>query len=308
MLELLSTTLASIRPSLRVLRESRADTVIVNTVTPPLWLVLARLSGRFTVRHVHEGEASVPGVLRRALYLPLLFAQRILINSRFSLDVLETAAPWLRARTRIVYNAVAGPPAVVPPRPRLDGATRLLFVGRLSHRKGPHVAVDAVGLLADAGVDVHLSLLGAVFPGNEAYAEQLEQQIDGGLRARVDMLGFRPSVWEELAAADVILIPSTLDEPFGNTAVEAALSARPSVVSAVGGLPEAAGHSTSTVLVPPGDASALAGAVRTIIDEWAEYAARASVDAVEVARAFSADRYAREILTGIARPPRRRRR
>lgn len=308
MLELIGTTFASIGPSLRVMRRSSAETVIVNTITPPLWLLLSRMTGRYTVCHVHEGEASVSGILRRALYLPLVFAQRILINSRFSLDVLEDAAPWLRSRTRIVYNAVAGPEEVVPPRPRLDGAARLLYVGRLSQRKGPHVAVEAVRILDAAGVDVHLSLLGAVFPGNEAYAEELARSIDDGPADRVEMLGFKPSVWSELAAADVILIPSTVDEPFGNTAVEAALAARPSVVSAIGGLPEAAGHSTSSILVAPRDASALAAAVSTIVEDWSAYSARATADAVTVAEAFSADRYAREIVEGITRPARHGRR
>ncbi|WP_439591365.1 glycosyltransferase family 4 protein [Microbacterium sp.] len=302
LLQLVGTTFASIGPGLRVLRASAADTVVVNTITPPLWLVLARLTGRYTVCHVHEGEASVSGILRRALYLPLVFAQRILINSRFSLDVLEDAAPWLRSRTRIVYNAVAGPEEVVPPRSRIDGSARLLYVGRLSHRKGPHIAVDAVRILTDRGVDVRLSVLGAVFPGNEAYAEELDRQVASGGTDRIDMLGFKPSIWDELAAADVILIPSTVDEPFGNTAVEAALAARPSVVSAVGGLPEAAGHSTSSVLVPAADAPAVADAVTTIVREWDDYSARAARDAVTVAAAFSPDRYAQEMISGIARP------
>ena len=46
-----------------------------------------------------------------------------------------------------------------------------------SQRKGPHVAIEAVRRLRERGVDVHLSLLGAVFPGNEGY--------EAGLRANV---------------------------------------------------------------------------------------------------------------------------
>lgn len=302
LLALIGTTVMSIVPSLRVLRRSRAGTVIVNTITPPLWLPLSRLSGRYTVCHVHEGEASVPGVLRRALYLPLLFTNRILINSAFSNRVLGEAAPWLTARTRIVANAVAGPGEVVPPRASLDGSVRLLYLGRLSQRKGPHVAIESLRLLRDRGLRARLSLLGAAFPGNEAYVDELHRLVDDySLTESVDFLGFRSSVWPHLAAADIALIPSTVDEPFGNTAVEAALAARPAVVSEVGGLPEACAHSTSSVLVPPGDADAIAVAVASITADWPGFIARAIADSATVAKAFSAERYATEIAAAVSR-------
>lgn len=302
LLTLVGETVRSIGPGLRVLRRSRAGTVIVNTITPPLWLVLSRLSGRYTICHVHEGEASVTGPLRRALYVPLVFANRVIINSRFSLDVLEDAAPWLASRTRIVYNAVSGPSDVVPAREKLDGPVRLLYIGRLSHRKGPHVAIEALAALTRDGVDAHLSLLGAVFPGNEAYAEELHELVARlGVESRVDFLGFKPSVWDDLALSDIVLIPSTVDEPFGNTAVEAALAGRPSVVSEVGGLPEASGQSRSSILVPPRDASALADAVARIVDDWSSYRDRAASDSVTVAEAFSSERYSREVAAAASR-------
>jgi len=303
--ELFTTTLRAIGPNARLLRRVDPAVVIVNTITPPLWLPLSRLGRRYTVCHVHEGEASVSSILRRALYVPALFANRILINSRFSLDVLATSAPWLTKRTVVVYNAVAGPPEVVPPREHLDGPVRLIFVGRLSQRKGPQVAIEALKRLVDDGRDATLELLGAVFPGNEAFAEGLEELVrTHGLEDRVTFLGFKPSVWDDIARNDIVLIPSTVDEPFGNTAVEAALAARPAVVSAVGGLPEASAHSTSSVLVEPDDARALAAGIGRIVDGWTEYANRALGDSVDVATAFSSQRYAHEIVPAVT-PPRR---
>jgi len=289
-------TLVSIVPSLRVLHRSRADTVIVNTITAPLWLALSRLTGRVTVCHLHEAEATVPGVLRRALYLPLLFSNRIIANSGFSLRVLRDAAPVLESRVTVVYNAVQGPAHVVPPRRTLDGPVRLLYVGRLSRRKGVHIAIEALRLLIDRGRDVQLDLVGAIFPGNEAYERELRELIAlHRLESRVLFAGFHASVWDDIAASDIVLIPSLIDEPFGNTAVEAALGARPAIVSEIGGLPEARQHSTSSILTPPGDAAALAAAVCAVIDDWPGHTARALADADIVAEAFSSPRYAREI-------------
>lgn len=298
--ELFVTTLRSIGPNARLIRRVDPSIVIVNTITPPLWLPLSRLGRRFTVCHVHEGEASVSSILRRALYVPTVFTNRILINSRFSLDVLAQSAPWLKKRTVVVYNAVAGPPQIVPPRERLDGPIRLIFVGRLSQRKGPQVAIDALKRLVDHGRDATLDLLGAVFAGNEAFAEGLEQQVrDLGLEDRVTFLGFKPSVWDDLARNDIVLIPSTVDEPFGNTAVEAALAARPAVVSRVGGLPEAAGGSTSAELVAPDDAAALAEGIAAVADDWATRRAQALDDSRTVAERFSARQYADGILSAL---------
>jgi glycosyltransferase involved in cell wall biosynthesis len=301
LVELVGVTLRSIVPSLRLIRGSNAGVVLVNTITPPLWLPLSRMSGRVTICHVHEGEASVSPLLRRALYVPLVFCNRILINSAFSLRVLARSAPWLERRTTVIYNAVAGPPRVVAARAELVAPTRFVYVGRLSARKGPHVAIEAMKILVDSGHDVHLSLLGAVFPGNEAYADSLDELVTRlGLSERVTSLGFKPDVWDDLAEGDIVLIPSTVDEPFGNTAVEAALAGRPAVVSRVGGLPEAAGHSQSAILVPPHDAAALATAAARIIDEWPRYSALAAIDASEVASIFSHKQYANAISDALA--------
>lgn len=302
--ELVATTLRSLLPTWRLLGATGAGTVVVNTITSPLWLLLARARRRVTVCHVHEGEASAPGFLRRMLYIPLVFCHRIVINSRFSLAVLVESAPWLRERTTVVYNAVAGPEAVTEPRTELSGETRVLYVGRLSHRKGPHVAVAALRRLVDEGRDVRLGLLGAVFPGNEGYAEELKALVaQERVEDRVDFLGFKSEVWNDLAANDIAVIPSTLDEPFGNTAVEAALAARPSVVSRVGGLPEAAAHSTSATLVSPADPDELAAAIGRTIDGWALARRRAVDDAATVAGVFSEEQYARKLLQAIGLTP-----
>lgn len=291
-------------PSWRLLRYTDAGTVVVNTITPPLWFPLARLTGRSVVCHVHEAEGTANPLVRAALYLPLVFCQRIVINSRFSLDVLARSAPWLADRTRIAYNAVAGPAEVVPPRQALDGAVRLLFMGRLSHRKGPHVLIDAVDVLEKRGRHVRLGLLGAVYAGNEAYEVELRRQVDAkGLHDSVDFLGFRPSIWDTVAHSDIVLISSVVDEPFGNTAVEASLGGRPLVVSDIAGLKEASEAARSAIRVPAGDPESFADAVEEIIERWPHYSRAALQDSVTVAERFSAQQYADAFVDAIGLRP-----
>lgn len=300
LITLFATSVRAILPGLRLIKRVDPGAVIVNTITPPLWILLGRWSRRLTVCHVHEGEGSVAGIVRRALYLPLVFSHRVIANSDFTRRVLAEAAPRVRQRTVVVHNAVPGPAEAVPPRTPLTAPTWLLYVGRLSHRKGVHVAIDALHALVRDERDVRLDVVGAVFPGNEAYLAELHAQVDRlGLGERVAFLGFKASVWDDLAHSDIAVITSLVDETFGNTAVEAALAARPAVVSEVGGLPEAVSASQSATLVPPGDAVELASAIAAKIDDWPTQAQLGVADSSAVAEAFSTRRYSDGILAAL---------
>lgn len=310
MITLIAETARSIAPGVRLFRAIRPDIVLVNTITPPLWFGLARVFRVPLIAHVHEGEASVPRPVRIALAAPLLLADRLIVNSEFSLGVVAEAIPALRQRAVVIYNAVAGPPSVTAARPVLKAPIRLLYVGRLSARKGPDVAVRAVALLRDRGVEVSLTLVGAVFAGYEWYLRELEREIEAaGIGDRVELAGFQTDRWPATQESDIVVVPSTVDEPFGNVAVEAGLAARPLIVSDMSGLLEAAAGIRSAVQVPPSDPEAIADAVTAIAADWANYSDQAISDAAELAERYSHQGYAAQVnavvldLLGTAQEP-----
>ena len=271
-LRFLGTGFAGLVSGSRLLGRERPELVYVSTLTIPLWVFLARVRRIRVVAHVHEAERSAPAVQRNVLAFPLLFAQTIVANSRFSADVLASSFRSLGARARVLSNAVPGPANPRAARATLDGALHVTYVGRLSPRKGVDVAVDAVALLNKQGIPADLTLLGAVFPGYEWYEQQLRDQVSAlGLTDRVRFLGFQPSVWDVLADGDVVVVPSRIDEPFGNTAVEAILAARPVIASATSGLLEATSGFESARTVTPDDPAALATALATGAGRWAEW-------------------------------------
>jgi glycosyltransferase involved in cell wall biosynthesis len=263
-----------------LLRRTRPDVVFVNTLTIPLWVVLGRLSLRSVVCHVHEAERSVPALIRRLLAAPVLLAHHVVLNSRFSLDVLAGSFPSLRRRATVVYNGIPGPWQPVAAREHVTGTARLLYVGRLSPRKGPAVALDALSILVDRGVDARLDLVGSVFSGYEWFGAELAEKVaaDPRLRERVSFHGFVADIWPHVASSDIVIVPSMLDEPFGNTAVEAVLAARPAVVSATSGLLEAAAGYQSVRTVEPAQPGALADAVCVILGDWETYRDAAVAD------------------------------
>ena len=271
-------------PALWLLRRYGVAGVYVNTLTLPSWPLLARVARRRSVCHVHEAERSAPRLLRRGMAVCPVLADRVVVNSRFTLEVLTEVAPRLRARSTVVLNGIPAPGEVLPPRTELDGPLRLLFVGRLSPRKGPQVAVAALQELLGRGVDARLQLLGSVFEGYEWFEAELRRTVeDQGLADHVEFLGFRTDVWPDLSRADVVLVPSVAEESFGNTAVEAVLAARPVVVSNSSGLREAVAGYRSAQAVAPGRTTDWADAVQRVADDWPTFLAAAGVDAREAA-------------------------
>jgi glycosyltransferase involved in cell wall biosynthesis len=280
MLRLIWDVLRSVPAGIGLIRSVRADLIYVSTITVPLWFVLGRLLRRPVVGHVHEAERAAPKLIRKALTAPLLLADRLLVNSRFSLQVLTESFPSLGSTATVLYNGVPGPPHLTPARDRLEGPMRLLYIGRLSPRKGPQVAVDAVNDLRNRDVSVTLDLIGAVFPGYEWFETQLRDRVAAaGLTDGVFFRGFQPDIWQAVSAADLVLIPSQADEPFGNSAVEAVLAARPVIASASSGLLEAVDGYESAQTVAPTDLAGWCDAILRVRQHWTEYRENAISDA-----------------------------
>lgn len=285
---------------LRLLHREKPSVVYVNTLTIPLWIALARARGIPVLAHVHEAEGSASAILRGLLALPLTFATAVVANSRFSVDVLARSFRGLADRTQIIYNGVPGPVEPTEPRAVIDSAFRVAYLGRLSPRKGVDLVVEAVAALNAEGFETELDLLGAVFPGYEWYEEQLRAQVAASaLDEQVTFLGFLPSVWESLSRADVVVVPSRADEPFGNTAVEAVLGGRPVITSATSGLLEATAGIASARTVTPGDARAITDALRAGLAGWPAWRAQAIDSLPEAVRRYSPLTYRSSIAAAV---------
>jgi glycosyltransferase involved in cell wall biosynthesis len=141
----------------------------------------------------------------------------------------------------------------------LNGAT-LAFAGRLTRQKSLEVALEA---LAQAdGVSLVLAGEGDEVPALERRAREL------GLGSRVRFLGPLPRerVLELFRAADAALLSSSW-ENFPHTVIEALAVGTPVLATRTGGVAEVVEHERNGLLVPPGDAEALATAVRRYFED-----------------------------------------
>ena len=130
----------------------------------------------------------------------------------------------------------------------------LLYVGQLIRGKGVQLLLAAMAQLKTPRT------LDVVGTGNmEGELKALAARL--GLADRVRWRGFQedPQAW--MRTAKCVVVPSFWQEPYGLVAAEAVALGRPVVAFAIGGLPEACGGKAT--LVPPGDVSALAGALES---------------------------------------------
>ena len=133
---------------------------------------------------------------------------------------------------------------------------RVLFVGRLDRQKGVDVLYEA---MQHVGEHTTALIVGsAVVAAQETAAPPSNVQFTGWLS--------RDQIAALCAAAQVLVVPSRW-EGFGLVAVEAMRAGRAVIASRVGGLPEVVEHGVTGLLVEPGDASALAQALRGVSDE-----------------------------------------
>lgn len=282
----------------RLLGRLRPDAVYVSTITIPQWPLIARLRRVPATSHVHEAEASGNRLVNTVLYLPHLASRRTLVNSAFSLETIRGALPQLARRSEIVYNGVASPDAPEPPRAQLDEALNVLYLGRLSPRKGPDLVIEAAERLSGRGRKTTVTLLGTAFAGYEWFEKQLRDQAAAS-GVDVEFAGFHRAVWPFLARADVLVVPSRMDEPFGNTAVEGVLALRPVVASDSSGLREAAGGYETAWLVTPGDADGIARALEAVANEWSSVVKAVDGSRMEALRRHAPTVYRRGVVRAI---------
>src|SRR5699024_7431774 len=245
-----------------------------------------------------EAEAAGSRLVNAALYLPHLASTRTLVNSEFSLRTIRGALAPLARRAEVIYNGVASPEDPQPPRAELTGPLRVLYLGRLSPRKGPDLVIEAASRLQDAGRSVAVTLLGTAFDGYEWYEEQLREQA-GSSGVEVEFAGFHQEIWPFLAAADVLVVPSRLAEPFGNTAVEGVLALRPVIASECGGLREAAGGYSTTRLVTSDDPAAIAEELESLSAMWPQMVAGTRGSRAEALRRHAPEVYRRGITAAV---------
>ncbi|MBI1728008.1 MAG: glycosyltransferase [Candidatus Rokubacteria bacterium] len=98
---------------------------------------------------------------------------------------------------------------------------------------------------------------------------------DRGLGEAVVFTGFRADVPKLLRAMDCFVLASTRTEGVPQSLLQAFAAGVPVVASAIGGIPEVVKDGETGILVPPGDAAALAHAIESVLSDGSSASDRA---------------------------------
>jgi phosphatidyl-myo-inositol alpha-mannosyltransferase len=244
--------------------------------------------GSYDVLHIHEPVVPLLGwdaLCSTAAELPLvgtfhtysengltngigtlLGARRRMNHLHVRIAVSEAAAWTARrfygGRYRIVPNGVhlgqaeqAAPHGEFDPPAEPDGPLRILFIGQAVERKGLPVLLRAFEALREQ-VPATLTLVGA--SPDEVAHMMLD---DRGVHALGKVSESRKLA--ELAQAEVLCAPSLHGESFGMVLTEALAATTPVLASDIPGYRDVVRDGVEGLLTPPGDALALAEALRS---------------------------------------------
>jgi len=227
-----------------------------------------------------HGAYSAESALKRYYNSVMLRGDAVIANSQWTAEHIRSAYSFVPKRLAIIPRGV-DLDAFDPPRISAERAARLraawgaaeedivvLCPSRMSRRKGQLVLAEAVAQLARKGraQRIRVVLAGDGQAGNDFAAETGRAVDRHGIGGSVVFAGHVEDMPAAYQASDIVVSASTEPEAFGRVAAEAAAMERPVIATDHGGARETVVHGVSGFLVAPGDAGALASALRDLVD------------------------------------------
>ena len=177
------------------------------------------------------------------------------------------------------------------------GPLRLLYCGRLIHDKGPHTAVEALGLLRKGGWagNVRLTILGSGHPDYEARLREMVRKLDIQDQVAFVRQTPREEIPSRLGQADVFLFTSIWPEPMARSVMEAMAAGLLVIGSEVGGQTEMLHDGENALTFQAEDAKTLARLIRTAAEDPERRRALALAGQRMVLEKFTLERMVGEI-------------
>ena len=175
----------------------------------------------------------IPMILRKLIRPPLksiisLFVDANVCTNRFSLERFKLH------NKQLILNGIDTRVFTPPPSRKACKHVTIVFVGRMIPEKGCQILLGALEILKRKKYSFH-----AVICGDGPYRHHLVDLAGKyDIQNDLDFTGTRTgeALVETLQKADIAVVPSLIDEPFGLTAAEAMACELPVVASNVGGL------------------------------------------------------------------------
>ena len=300
-----------------LIRTQPVDIIHTNSLKSDIYgILVSRLCRVPLIWHIrdHIDVTYLPSfAVKMMRFLAARVPAFVIANSQSTLDQLHLAVAKPGAvvpsgvdpQGEVVYDGIASGIPPVASDTLVTGPLRIAIVGRLAGWKGQHIFLEAASKLVEAGIDAQFLIAGTAMFGEDSYVAELHSQVDRlGLQGKVQFLGHVDPIEAFLPTVSILVHASTSPEPFGQVVIEGMAAGIPVVATDGGGVKETVVHGETGLLVPMGNAEALADALRMLIDRPELRAKLSTKGRQRVLRHFTAsitarkvERVYREVLT-----------
>jgi len=272
--------LATIARLVRVLRQWQPELVHCVALKPVVYGAIAMRLAGYRGPRVHAvagmgfsftSDGMAAHALRRVVEQGLKAAltgprTQVIVQNPEDWAALAALVPQAEGSIRLIRGSGVDVVALQPlPEPQ-DEPIRCALVARLLREKGVVEAVEAARRLLAEGVPARIVLVGAPDPENPGSVREADLQ--GWVREGVvEWWGHVSDIASVWARCHVAILPTYYREGLPKALLEAAACGRPLVASDVPGCREIVRPGETGLLVPPRDPTALAQAIRRLVED-----------------------------------------
>ena len=286
-----------------ILRQGDFDLIIIEN-RPAYSLKLASRTKAKLVCHLHNDFLNSETKEAQSIYDAL---SRIITVSDYIGKRVKTIDPdsskCITVNNGIDLSAFSQPKVPSPTRSDLGLLPTdfvLIYSGRINSEKGIAELIQSMALLK-GNSDIKLLVMGGSFFGDDHTDNPFISKLKswaGALDGRIKFTGFIPydRLPGYLQLADVAIIPSQWEEPFGLTCLEAMATGKPIIATKRGGIPEIL-HDSYAIMLPTGP-EFIAQLASSILELYhhPEKCVTMGLAAREASQQYDKDRYAQEFF------------
>lgn len=228
----------------RKLQKGHFDMIIVEN-RPGFVLKLKQRCKTPCILHLHNDFLHIDSLKSKDIYDGY---QRIICVSDFIAKKVQAIEPTISGKCETIYNAIdlLRYEKALPMKRNLQGLSEedfiIVYIGRLKKEKGILQLIQAIKQTQEIS-NLKLLIIGASAYGKDKqptkFIRQLEEE-SKPIKDKVIFTGFIDyhQVPSYLKMADIAVVPSMWEEPFGLTIVEAMAAGLPLITTRSGGIPE----------------------------------------------------------------------
>lgn len=250
----------------RLIKRENISLVYSNTIGVLPGAFATKIARIPHIWHIHEIIVSPKHLATMLSFLVMTLSKKVVAVSNAVATHLSCGARSKSSKIAVIHNGIATE--------AFDHATGddirreycssneilIGIIGRIHYFKGQDYFLDVAYTMKNAGfINFKVLMVGDVFKGYEWLIETLTAKVCRlGLKENIIFCGYRNDVPEILKAVDIVIVPSTLPDPFPIIVLEAMASSKPVVATAHGGLVEMINDGVTGFLVRPDSPEAMA--------------------------------------------------